>query len=213
VADQPERVVARFQRPGEEMAVSPRQFWTRGMVRAVCAVSLSGCALFAINYFFPPVRECVHHCSCKSNLRQIGLAIHMYADDYNDEFPPDFKALYPNYVDNPKVFKCPQGKATYKDFYPGGTIRPSSTSYAYVPGLKATTPGHVILAYDKTVTNHGGLGRNVVFADAHVEWWPEDAPVSFWEYLAEQMLAIARARAEGAAKPDLARLDEMSAAR
>ncbi len=209
MADVSEQVIARFQRPGEDRSVSPRQFWTRGMVRATALVCLSGCGLFLLNQLRPRVRESCCAATCKSNLRQIGLAIHMYADDHKEYFPPDFKALCPYYIDNPKVFKCPRGHATYQDFKPGGTIRPSSTSYAYVPGLKATAPGHVILAYDKVTSDHDGLGRNVVFTDAHVEWWPNDSPVNFWEYLAEQMLAVARARAEGKPDPDFTGLGEL----
>jgi prepilin-type processing-associated H-X9-DG protein len=185
------------------------------MGRIVSVICLCGGSAFLLNHMPPRVREHVHRCSCKSNLRQIGLAIHMYADEHDEIFPPDFKSLVPSYVDNPKIFRCPdsQTTVTYQDFKPGGTIRPTSTSYAYVPGLRSAMPGIVIVAYDKTTADHGGVGRNVVFADAHVEFWRADSPVDFWEYLAEQMLAIAWARAEGKPDPDFTRLGDLYGAR
>ena len=54
---------------------------------------------------------------CVNNLRQIGMALTMYADDFNDECPPvsrSFKSnwmakLHPYYL-NHKLLKCPADK-------------------------------------------------------------------------------------------------------
>ena len=92
------------------------------------------------------VRESARRATCKSNLRQIGLAVHMYADDNEEIFAnaaldgdpaaaTDFvaatspsggndgclgaeslKLLVPGYVDNPKVLKCPSSDETYGYF-------------------------------------------------------------------------------------------------
>ncbi len=115
------------------------------------------------------VRESARRATCKSNLRQIGLGGHMWADDNNEKFPPDFRSLMPNYIDNPKVFSCPSSPSSYQDFV-AGTVTEASSSYAYLPGREAYLPGDFVLAYDKNVDNHGGAGFNVLFCDAHVEW-------------------------------------------
>lgn len=48
---------------------------------------------------------------CAQQLRQIGLAIRMYARDYGDDspykIPPSLGALYPHYVQNGDLLVCP----------------------------------------------------------------------------------------------------------
>ncbi len=149
------------------------------------------------------VRESARRATCKSNLRQVGLAVHMYADDSDEIFPnaaatadvnalafttsfpnandallgsKSLQLLSPNYVDNPKIFKCPSGDAKYREMKEGGTITADSTSYWYDPRHRATHPGSVVIAGDKkgdageSCKSHAGAGGNFCFADAHVDW-------------------------------------------
>lgn len=47
---------------------------------------------------------------CASNLRQIGIALLLYADDQNGNFPStddDLRVLYPTYINDLSVFTCP----------------------------------------------------------------------------------------------------------
>ena len=146
------------------------------------------------------VRENARRAYCKNNLREMGLAIHVYAD-YNDElFPsnalvewgaapahPDpaqhdglesLKLLYPVYLDNAKIYKCPSSKGSatfFADNTPLDATCSNGGSYAYDPRHRATHAGSVVIAGDMkgigaTTDNHFAAGGIYLFADAHVLW-------------------------------------------
>jgi prepilin-type processing-associated H-X9-DG protein len=116
---------------------------------------MAGLLLPALNQ----AREKARQATCLSNLRQIGLACHMHADQHNGKFPDKLEDLSSDILPNRKVLTCPSSKL------PDG-----QNSYVYISGL---TPGDTdkILAYDAD-GNHR-LGRNVLYADGHALWMTE----------------------------------------
>jgi prepilin-type processing-associated H-X9-DG protein len=81
-------------------------------------------------------REAARRASCANNLKQMGLVFKMYANEWNGKFPPlhhfdcagrlvtqafpDMFAIYPEYLNDPKVTLCPsstigQDPARYYD--------------------------------------------------------------------------------------------------
>ena len=53
-------------------------------------------------------REKARQATCISQLRQLGLAVEMYKNDYEEHYPSWLHNLYPRYVEsNRKVFFCP----------------------------------------------------------------------------------------------------------
>ena len=113
----------------------------------------------------------------------------MYADDNDGKYPPDLKSLMPDYVDNPKLFICPSAKAA-------GNNSGFATSFTYLPGRVANMPGDFFLASDSNLSNHGGDGFNVLYIDAHVEWWRASRMAEFNHLLAAQEEVVRKLKAD-----------------
>jgi hypothetical protein len=79
---------------------------------------------------------------CVNNLKQMGLAVRIYATDHNDKFPSDFLEMKAELA-TPRVLICPadsnravNATLTWENF------DPSQSSYEYVTrGLSEATPG------------------------------------------------------------------------
>lgn len=139
-------------------------------------------------------REKARRANCLSNLKQIGLAIAMYADNYGGRVPADQATptinslkLLSNDLTSAKLFACPSdSRARALATYPGAFNR-TNLSYAYCPYLIWQDYPDSILAldvmkdasaatdYDKgkkwdVTAPHKSDGGNVLFNDGHVAW-------------------------------------------
>jgi prepilin-type processing-associated H-X9-DG protein len=115
-------------------------------------------------------REKARDANCASNLKQIGLACHLYADKHGGKFPDSLDQLVGEYLPSEKILHCPSSP------------NQAAISYGYCRGY---TPKNVyrILAFDVD-GNHRGGGRNVLFCDGHVEWMTD---AKFHALLQKQM--------------------------
>ena len=116
--------------------------------------------IIALTPFVRMARERAHAIKCADNLRKISLALHLYAAGHDDGFPARLADLYPNYVDDEKVFDCPATKTP---------DMPSETDYAYTSGLTEASPAKDIIVRDLD-GNHGKSGKNVLKVDGSVGW-------------------------------------------
>jgi prepilin-type processing-associated H-X9-DG protein len=174
-------------------SVGGTRFPVTGSIMAAASILIGGFCFLVVPASCR-VTENARRADCKATLRCIGLACHIYADDNNEMFPPGFRELYPNYADSARLFKCPSDDSVKSHDLVDGKSAEQKTSYAYVPGLSAAMPAVMILAYDKFLKHHDKQGhesgRNVLWTDAHVEWWPAAREAEFQKLLAEQSAAV-----------------------
>lgn len=106
---------------------------------------------------------------CQTNLKQIGLALLMYSQDYDGKTPSDLSRLEP-YLRESKACSCPGDRTTVGD----GSKPGFRSSYTYIRhgSIGSANASRLIMAYDSSPDFHEG-GRNVLFMDAHVRWYDE----------------------------------------
>jgi prepilin-type N-terminal cleavage/methylation domain-containing protein/prepilin-type processing-associated H-X9-DG protein len=140
-------------------------------------------------------REKARRANCLSNLKQVGVSIAMYADNYNGRTPWDGTSslqppttsfnLLSNVLGSAKIFACPSSRESASPTWPlGGS---TNVSYSYVPVLVWQDVPDSILAYDRmhvdfsntldtrgspwdSMSPHKLAGGNVLFNDGHVEF-------------------------------------------
>jgi prepilin-type processing-associated H-X9-DG protein len=112
---------------------------------------------------------------CASNMKQIGLGAIMYANNNGSRFPPDLATIFQDEDLIPEVFVCPQTPTPP----PAGPTtqavaaqlkRPGVSDYIYVgDGLTTSSLDDSVVLYEP-LSDHGGDGMNVLFADGRVVW-------------------------------------------
>ena len=79
--------------------------------------------------------------NCVNNLKQMGLAAHIYATDHQDKFPPDFLSMKDELV-TPRILICPlDPAATQAQGATWENLQPEAISYEYL-GAGKTAGGN-----------------------------------------------------------------------
>ncbi len=158
----------------------------RGRELAIAGICLSGLMILFIPILaailfpvFGRAREKARQASCLSNTKQIGLAMHMYANDYYEVWPMRENwcdAVYP-YIKNREVFRCPSAPQQDNGYAYNGSLN-------MLPMAVIPSPRETPLAFDATGGWNAAGGRdlldfrhhngaNIVFGDGHAKWCGE----------------------------------------
>ncbi|MBN1794231.1 MAG: type II secretion system protein [Candidatus Omnitrophica bacterium] len=131
------------------------------LIELLVVIAIIGILFTFITTGVQTARRKAAQAKCANNLRQIGIALSLYATDHGERFPQSLDELYPEYVDDMEVFACPSsGNSTPSD--------PSGGDYAYHTGLTASSDSIEPIAADKSGNHkHGG---NVLYVGGQVKW-------------------------------------------
>jgi prepilin-type N-terminal cleavage/methylation domain-containing protein len=124
------------------LSAERRGFTLIELLVVIAIIAILAAILFPV---FARAREQARRTSCLSNMKQIGLALHMYAQDYEETFPvryggsdpADFENGYQRnwknmlmpYIKSKAVYKCPSNVAAQ-----GGNSVYSSAAGGFVRG-------------------------------------------------------------------------------
>jgi len=159
----------------------------RGRGLAIAGVTLGGLGLLfslavvplQLSLILPALnraREQANRIKCASNMKQIGLAAIMYANNHNRQFPDSLETLLSDQDLTSAVFVCPSSRDVPAA---GPTTRavladlkkPGHESFIYVgSGLMSDTAGPNDVVLYEPLADHGNEGMNVLFGDGAVKW-------------------------------------------
>lgn len=101
-------------------------------------------------------RELAKRSVSAANLRAIGMACHMHAQQHQNAFPPNFDTLLKAGILTEKMLESPR--------LPSGV-----PAYVYIAGQSLASDPQNVLAYERQADEEG---TNVLFVDGHAEWIP-----------------------------------------
>ena len=103
---------------------------------------------------------------CLSNMKQIGLAIAMYAGEHNGNIPRTFDDIRQYRPNLDKILVCPSTKDSRVPSY-----------QILLGGKKWDSPETIdAIVMTEPMSNHHGAGHNQLYSDGHVAWSNIQAP-------------------------------------
>lgn len=145
--------------------------------RRVASIGLSlgllGLVLTPVEYFtLRWADEKDEQVRCRSQMSGIAQAVFMYANNNQDQLPPDLRAVAVEEDITPFIFVCPNSTDTPGSLAAMAT--PSHLSYFYLrAGYRVSdirSPQRTVMIHESH--NHFG-GMNVAFYDGHMEFVPQ----------------------------------------
>jgi len=139
-------------------------------LRTVLIMNLLSYGLLVPFLGIPQRNPRVLELSCQNNLRQIGMALRLYAEDAGGHFPPELQTLLTQrYLFTEEAFSCPSAEASRRNGF--------ACDYVYCPppGPLAEADAAAMPVVWDFADNHR-ISGNVLYADGtvvtyrHEEW-------------------------------------------
>ncbi|WP_347275171.1 DUF1559 domain-containing protein [Candidatus Kuenenia sp.] len=175
--------------------LKPRSISGFTLIELLVVIAIIGILASILLPVLGKARESARKTQCASNLKHIGLALRMYANDQEGAFPAggstgmeSLGALYNKYISERKIFRCPSDSSVSEAnnlnltavsdiLSPNTSFTTASCSYGYDDTHILDDDPGVIIAADAQGTsttglsdNHNETGQNVLYLDGHVEW-------------------------------------------
>jgi prepilin-type processing-associated H-X9-DG protein len=148
---------------------------------ALLLLAVGGTGIVLRPMCFCRAGEQANRAKCANNLRQIALASILYSGENGGRFPDTLDQVLLTQEITADVFVCPSSADERATGPTTQAVAANLTaghhlSYVYVgKGLTdRTATADTVLLYE-AASNHGGSGMNVVFGDAHVQWYDAQA--------------------------------------
>jgi prepilin-type processing-associated H-X9-DG protein len=157
--------------PGAKVLSEP------GMFSSVGGVGTGAVALSVMLPALNRSRETAMRVRCAVNMQQVGVAVMMYANDNNGNYPQDLGALVKSEYLKIDPFICPAGNTGYPDHLGDMTCDQIAewinehSPYIYIGQdltVNAADPQTIIMYEDPA--DHDFDGVNALFADGHIEF-------------------------------------------
>lgn len=141
-------------------------------------------------------REQARRAACLNNLKQIGLAMHMYSQDADGKFPTtglvafdtaevELGQLIPRYMPTLKIFLCPSASSAVAIDKADFIADTAHLDYGYVTKLTDSNDSSIPILMDDDASipttdgitaswastdNHGDDGGNILYLGGWVKW-------------------------------------------
>ena len=147
---------------------SVRTHFVRGFTLIELLVVIAIIAILAAILFpaFARARENARRASCMSNLKQMGLGVMQYVQDYDEKYPPcaanntrtDGKFLYHRldpYIKSAQVFVCPSDAINKVFSYGYNYAYLGATPFMMVNMAQVASPSQMVMLTDKAGNDAG----------------------------------------------------------
>lgn len=142
----------------------------------IVIIAILAAILFPV---FGRAREAARKTHCGNNLYQVGLALQLYARDYDGRFPPtdhDLRPLADGYLNDRSVLRCPSDWLPERAWQ--GWNGPYSGSFQYRGGLSIEDRADVPVAGEWAFNHDSGAVELMVSGSAKYYTFKNWTPVS-----------------------------------